>query len=86
MCPRDLWKEFKQTVLPKDASAVQVSEMQKAFFAGMRAGVNGVLELGQEEGEEDADAAKLEQFNNEIDEACLDIIIVEMGGGDGKPH
>ena len=37
------WDSFARAVLPKDASAVQLQEMRRAFYAGAQAILHGVI-------------------------------------------
>jgi hypothetical protein len=37
------WLKFRQTVIPKDASAVQLQEMRRAFYGGAHAILQRIL-------------------------------------------
>lgn len=63
------WLRFEQMVLPRDASALQRSEMRKAFYGGASVLFKIIvdrLEAGEEPTE--ADLRMMDDINAEIDE------------------
>ncbi len=40
------WEIFSKAVFPKDASVIQISEMQKAFYAGAISVASIMIEVG----------------------------------------
>lgn len=63
----DAWRSFRLTVIPPTASAVQVSEMRKAFFAGA-AILQSIITRGMSEDEEptEEDLALMETIHDEL--------------------
>lgn len=74
------WKGLQLTVLPPDASPIQLQEMRKAFFAGAQhlfASIMSFLEEGQEPTNKDLDRMtlihkELEEFVKELKQQTFD--------------
>lgn len=61
------WLGFRLAVIPEEASAVQVDEMRKSFFAGathLFMSIMGILEPGSEPTEKDL--ARMDSIHREI--------------------
>ncbi|MFN3261233.1 MAG: hypothetical protein ACE37J_11815 [Pikeienuella sp.] len=68
----DAWEKFRLMVIPDKASAVQIAEMQKAFYAGAAIHrsllINGVSD---EDEPTEADMALMERIDAELRESGL---------------
>lgn len=63
------WAAFRHFVVPKDAPAIQVREMQLAFMAGAEhlfSSIMNILDPGEEP--TDADLRRMDLIHTEIDE------------------
>mgnify|MGYP000061843575 CR=1 FL=1 len=69
------WEDFADAVIPKDAPAIQVTEMRKAFYAGVTSMLSTQLLIGGESVSMEEGASMLERvrkeccrFSEEMDE------------------
>lgn len=65
----EAWKKFREVVLPPEAHPTQVSDMQKAFYAGLESMLviqNEILDAVPDD-DEDKQAELLEEVYNEIE-------------------
>lgn len=60
------WKDYKEKVIPKDASEIQLSETEKAFFAGAVVVFSAVYATGEEDVSENEALDVLTELNDEI--------------------
>lgn len=60
------WLSYLDEVVPKDASAQQVTETKRAFFAGAQACLSDLLALGCDDVPENAGVAVLEELRLEL--------------------
>lgn len=68
------WQGMRLMVLPPNASAVQVSEMRKAFFMGAQhlyASIMSFMEEGEEPTDQDMD--RMNKIHNELEAFRMDV-------------
>ncbi len=63
------WESYRRTVVPKDASEVQLKETRQAFFAGAAILFQTIM-MSMDSGEEptDADMRRMQALQDELDE------------------
>ena len=59
------WESLSATVMPKDASLVQIQEMRRMFFAGASAMLQLQFVIGADSFSEDAAIAMIEGWHEE---------------------
>jgi hypothetical protein len=59
------WQSFRSAIIPSGASAVQVEEMRRAFYAGARAMLTLTLEAVGPDDEAECEA-NLQTLDNEL--------------------
>lgn len=59
------WKVFKNACLPKEAPAIQVTEMRRAFFAGFTS-CFGTMKVDIADMPEDEGIKRLERYEKEL--------------------
>lgn len=78
------WQVYRMTVLPKDASAIQISETRLAFFAGAQhlfGSIMTALDPGPDETA--ADMRRMEQISAELD-AFADVLKLRISEPKGS--
>lgn len=70
-----MWSEFNARVIPPEASAVQQSEMRKAFYAGFVQAICALNEIAVQNSEETACSMVDELFKE-----CAQFFGVRSGG------
>ena len=65
---QEQWDSFEALVLPKDAPAVQVQEMRRAFYGGAQIMLFALMKIGDDDLSEEAGANILEGYNQEMSE------------------
>ena len=67
------WKKFKDKVIPKDASPVQVRDMKRAFYAGAMV-TDGYYDMfSRPEISEDEGVSMIQKYKEEIDLFFVDV-------------
>ena len=71
---KEYWANYLETVVPKDASTVQVQETKRAFYSGAAALMNTVMEIGDNDAiDEMAGADIMEDRLQELHEFHEDV-------------
>jgi len=64
---QEQWGDFRKNVVPISAPDIQVSEMQKAFYAGAYASIMVMIKISAEDVSEDAGVQIFETLKNECE-------------------
>ncbi len=67
---REQWESFSR-ILPRDASATQISEMRRAFYAGVEAMIRINLEVTVMS--DDSGAIELQRLDEELAQFAADV-------------
>ena len=71
---KEYWANYLETVVPKDASMIQVQETKRAFYSGAAALMNTVMEIGDNDAiDEMAGADIMEDRLQELHEFHEDV-------------
>ncbi|MBZ0086495.1 MAG: hypothetical protein K8F33_00100 [Thermomonas sp.] len=70
---QEQWDGFRKLVVPKDAPEVQVTEMRRAFYAGVEAMLRIQWAIGDDAVSEDAGVAILEGVHDECRRFAEDV-------------
>lgn len=67
------WESYLRDVIPVGASALQISECRRAFFAGARGMFSSLQEASADPVSEDDGVVELEKLNQELQTFVTDV-------------
>lgn len=65
---QEQWESYRDSVIPKNASAIQVQECRRAFYAGAYASLDLFTSIGEPGISEDAGIALIEGLRSELED------------------
>lgn len=68
------WESYRREVLPANAPAVQVQECRRAFYAGVKATLAVLLEIGDDSVSEDQGVELIERLHDECRVFTADVL------------